>query len=52
LAHSASIGATSVEPAPVIVTAMALAGIAIVAHAAIAPMDTAINFFRFKAMPL
>ena len=33
-----------------IVTAMALAGIAIVAHAAIAPMDTAINFFRFKAM--
>jgi hypothetical protein len=31
---------------------MALAGIAIVAHAAIAPMDTAINFFRFKAMPL
>jgi hypothetical protein len=34
------------------VAAMALAGIAIVAHAANAPMVTAINFFRFKAMPL
>jgi hypothetical protein len=34
------------------VTAMALAGMAIVAHAAIAPMDSAINFFRFKALPL
>ena len=52
LAHSASIGATSVEPAPVIVSAIALAGIAIVAHAASAPMVTAINFFRFKAKPL
>jgi hypothetical protein len=34
------------------VAAIALAGIAIVAHAASAPMVTAINFFRFKAMPL
>jgi hypothetical protein len=34
------------------VAAIALAGIAIVAHVAIAPMVSAINFFRFKAMPL
>jgi len=34
------------------VAAIALAGTAIVAHAAIAPMDSAVNFFRFKALPL